>query len=136
MVGAVGETACRAPVSHMMSEEYAGSGLRVNAHPEWFRTGDVGVLSEDRQLTSTDRMRDSLRRRGENVCSVEVETTVMGHPAVLEAAAIGVPSDFGEDNILALVSLRPGAALDYTGLLDFCSTRMPHTNEYTTSGGR
>ncbi len=71
-------------------------------------------------------MKDSLRRRGENVSSVEVETTVMRHPAVLEAAAVAIPSDLGEDDILVVVTLRSGADLDHAELLDFCSARMPY----------
>jgi carnitine-CoA ligase len=73
-----------------------------------------------------DRIKDSLRRRGENVSSVEVETVVMRHPAVAEAAAVGVPSELGEDDILLIVTLRPGAALDCAELLDFCAARMPY----------
>ncbi len=60
----------------------------VVPHEEWFRTGDLGSFDDDGNLTYIDRVKDSLRRRGENVSSVEVETTVMRHPAVLEAAAV------------------------------------------------
>ena len=84
-------------------------GLIVAPHEEWFRTGDLGSLDEHGNLTYVDRVKDSLRRRGENVSSVEVETTVMRHPAVLEAAAVAIPSDLGEDDILVVVTLRPGA---------------------------
>ena len=79
----------------------------VDPHPEWFRTGDLGVLDSDRNLTYVDRVKDSLRRRGENVSSVEVETVVTRHPAVLEAAVVGVPSDLGEDDILLFVTVHP-----------------------------
>ena len=50
----------------------------------------------------------------------------MRHPAVLEAAAVGVPSELGEDDILLVVTLRQDAALDYAELLDFCAARMPY----------
>jgi carnitine-CoA ligase len=50
----------------------------------------------------------------------------MCHPAVLEAAVVGVPSQLGEDDILLIVTLRPDSTLDYTELLDFCSVRMPY----------
>ena len=93
---------------------------------EWFRTGDLGFLDTDDNLTYVDRVKDSLRRRGENISSVEVEQTVMRHPAVLEAAAVGVPSDLGEDDILVVVTLRPGADIETAELLDFCSARMPY----------
>ena len=83
-------------------------------------------MDETGNLTYVDRVKDSLRRRGENVSSVEVEQTVMGHPAVLEAAAVGIPSDLGEDDILVVVALQAGATVDFAELLDFCSARMPY----------
>jgi carnitine-CoA ligase len=127
--GEVGEITCRARTTHAMSEGYVSSasgGLKVDPHPEWFRTGDLGSLDGDQNLTYVDRVKDSLRRRGENVSSVEVEATVMRHPAVLEAAAVGIPSELGEDDILVVVTVRPEAELDYFELLDFCSARMPY----------
>ena len=124
--GTVGEIACRPRHPHVMSAGYVGEGLRVDPHPGWFRTGDLGRLDAEQNLTYIDRVKDSLRRRGENVSSVEVETVVMRHPAVAEAAAVGVPSELGEDDILLIVTLRPGATLDCAELLDFCAARMPY----------
>ncbi|OBG63545.1 AMP-binding protein [Mycobacterium sp. E735] len=124
--GAVGEIACRARYPGVMSEGYVGEGSRVVPHQEWFRTGDLGRLDTEGNLTYVDRRKDSLRRRGENVSSVEVEAVVMSHPAVAEAAAVGVPSSLGEDDILLVVTLRPGTTVDYTELLDFCAARMPY----------
>jgi carnitine-CoA ligase len=100
--------------------------LQIEPHPQWFRTGDLGSLDDEGNLTYVDRVKDSLRRRGENISSVEVEQTVMGHPAVLEAAAVGIPSDLGEDDILVVVVLRSGTTVDFAELLDFCSARMPY----------
>ena len=125
--GSVGEIACRPRYPHVMSEGYVNpSGLAVDPHPQWFRTGDLGVLDSDQNLTYLDRVKDSLRRRGENISSVEVETVVRGHPSVLEAAVVGVPSDLGEDDIFLFVTVRPDCSLDYPELLDFCGTRMPY----------
>jgi crotonobetaine/carnitine-CoA ligase len=129
--GCVGEICCRAESSNVMSEGYvdgaaSDSALMVTPHEEWFRTGDLGSLDAEGNLTYVDRVKDSLRRRGENVSSVEVETTVMRHPAVLEAAAVGVPSDLGEDDILVVVTLAPQMEIDHAELLDFCSVRMPY----------
>jgi crotonobetaine/carnitine-CoA ligase len=128
--GTVGEITCRPRYPHVMSEGYVGQGMKVDPHQEWFRTGDLGRLDPDanggQNLTYVDRIKDSLRRRGENVSSVEVEAVVMRHPAVAEAAAVAVPSELGEDDILLIVTLRPGAALDYAELLDFCAGRMPY----------
>jgi crotonobetaine/carnitine-CoA ligase len=124
--GSVGEIACRPRYPHVMSAGYVNGDGGIDRHPPWFRTGDLGVLDSDQNLTYVDRVKDSLRRRGENVSSVEVETVVLGHPAVLEAAAVGVPSDLGEDDILMVVALRPDCTLDCAELLDFCSARMPY----------
>ncbi|MGE2721947.1 AMP-binding protein [Mycolicibacterium celeriflavum] len=129
--GVTGEIACRPRTAHVMSEGYVSSapghrGLRIDPHPEWFRTGDLGFLDEDQNLTFVDRAKDSLRRRGENISSVELEQAVMQHPAVAEAAAVGVPSELSEDDILVAVTLRPGATLDFSELLDFCAARLPY----------
>jgi crotonobetaine/carnitine-CoA ligase len=130
-VGKAGEIACRPVYPHVMSEGYVAPpgekpGLRIDRHPQWFRTGDLGVLDGDGNLTYLDRVKDSLRRRGENISSVEVESIVMRHPAVLEAAVVGVPSELGEDDILLIVTLRSNASLDHAELLDFCADRMPY----------
>jgi crotonobetaine/carnitine-CoA ligase len=114
-----------------MSEGYVSSapssaGLQVDPHPEWFSTGDLGSLDGDGHLTYVDRAKDSLRRRGENVSSIEVEQIMMRHPAVAEAAAVGIPSDLGEDDILVIVTLCDGATVDFAELLDFCAARMPY----------
>jgi carnitine-CoA ligase len=128
--GGVGEITCKPRSENVMSLGYvdsaAGSQLKVEPHGEWFRTGDLGSVDDAGNLTYIDRVKDSLRRRGENVSSVEVESTVMRHPAVAEAAAVAVPSDLGEDDILVVVTLRDDVDFDYAELLDFCSERMPY----------
>ncbi|MGZ6780822.1 MAG: AMP-binding protein, partial [Mycobacterium sp.] len=129
--GCVGEIACRPKSENAMSLGYIDAAaidpqLVVMTHGEWFRTGDLGSFDDDGNLTYVDRVKDSLRRRGENVSSVEVETTVMRHPAVLEAAAVAVPSDLGEDDILVVVTVAPQMEFDHAELLDFCSARMPY----------
>jgi carnitine-CoA ligase len=132
--GTVGEITCRARTAHAMSAGYVTSvsgadglhGVEVEPHPEWFGTGDLGSLDADGNLTFVDRAKDSLRRRGENVSSVEVEQIVRGQPAVSEAAAVGLPSDLGEDDILVVVTLHEGATVDFAELLNFCAARMPY----------
>jgi carnitine-CoA ligase len=127
--GTVGEITCRPKYPHVMSEGYVREGasqLALDAHGDWFHTGDLGKLDNETNLTYVDRLKDSLRRRGENISSVELETVVMLHPAVLEAAAVGVPSQLGEDDVLLIVTVSPNAALDYPELLDFCAARMPY----------
>jgi crotonobetaine/carnitine-CoA ligase len=75
-----------------------------------------------------DRIKDTIRRRGENLSSYEIERVLIEHPAVAEAAAVAVRSEIagGEDEVKACVVLTPGRALSPEALLDFCQTRMPH----------
>ncbi|HET9876810.1 MAG TPA: AMP-binding protein, partial [Mycobacterium sp.] len=124
--GQVGEIACRPTHPHVMSEGYLGEDGSVVSHQQWFRTGDLGKLDAAQNLTYIDRVKDSLRRRGENISSIEVETAVLNHPAVAEAAVVGVPSKLGEDDVLLVVTVRPSATLDRVELLDFCAARMPY----------
>ena len=91
-------------------------------------TGDLGVMDEDGYLYFKDRVKDYIRRRGENVSSMEVERVVAQHPAVLEAAAVGVASAEGagaEQEILICVVPR-NVAPDPHELLEFCADKMPY----------
>ena len=90
----------------------------------WFHTGDRGVIGEDGRLSFIDRMKDCVRRRGENISSYEVEHTICSHPAVLEAAVVGVPSELSEEEVLACVVLKDGERLSAAELVEFCSGRM------------
>lgn len=90
----------------------------------WFHTGDRGVIGEDARLSFIDRMKDCVRRRGENISSYEVEQTICRHPAVLEAAVVGVPSELSEEEVLACVVLKSGERLSAAELVEFCRGRM------------
>jgi crotonobetaine/carnitine-CoA ligase len=92
----------------------------------WFHTGDAFRRDPDGNYYFVDRLKDSIRRRGENISSFEVEAEALGHPAVLEAAAIAVPSDVGEDDVLLVVALVEGRTLDPAELLRFLEPRMAH----------
>ena len=92
----------------------------------WFHTGDRGVVDADGYLTFIDRVKDCVRRRGENISSYEVEQTICRHPAVLEAAVVGVPSELSEEEVLACVVLKPGRTLSGSGLIEHCGGRMAH----------
>jgi crotonobetaine/carnitine-CoA ligase len=93
----------------------------------WFHTGDAGWLDERGRLHFVDRIKDCIRRRGENISSFEVEQCLNAHPAVAESAVVGVkvPGAGGEDEVLAVVALREGACIDPAALLDWCAPRMP-----------
>lgn len=90
----------------------------------WFHTGDRGRRDADGYLTFLDRLKDVIRRRGENISSFEVERAVNAHDAVAESAAVGVPSDLGEEDVLIVVVLRPGATVSGPELLQHCATRL------------
>jgi acyl-CoA synthetase (AMP-forming)/AMP-acid ligase II len=78
----------------------------------WFRTGDIGRLDADGYLTVTDRKKDIIIRGGENISSKEVEDVLAEHPAVLEAAAIGLPDERLGERVCAVVVLAAGRTLD------------------------
>lgn len=92
----------------------------------WFHTGDAFRVGEDGQFFFVDRMKDAIRRRGENISSFEVETEVCAHPLVTEAAVVAVPSEFAEDEVLVALSVVDGAVLDPAELIQFLIPRMAH----------
>jgi crotonobetaine/carnitine-CoA ligase len=92
----------------------------------WFHTGDLFRRDAEGYYFFLDRAKDALRRRGENVSSFEVESAVLQHPAVREAAVVAAPSEFGEDEVLAVLALKQGASLDPVELLDFLTPRLAH----------
>jgi crotonobetaine/carnitine-CoA ligase len=83
----------------------------------WFHTGDQVVRDADGWYRFVGRLKDSIRRRGENISAFEVEEAVAAHPDVSEVAVIAVPSELGEDEVMAVVVPRPGAALDPAELI-------------------
>ncbi len=90
----------------------------------WFHTGDAFRYDDDGWYSFVDRLHDTIRRRGENISSFEVETLVVEHPDVLECAAVGVPSPLGEDDVMVAVIVRDPATFDPTALLAFLEPRM------------
>ena len=96
----------------------------------WFHTGDQFIQDETGNFFFLDRMKDVIRRRGENISSFEVEAEVISHPLVKEAAAIAVknPSvdeDVEDEEVMIVVVLEDGATLDPVELVDYLSKRMP-----------
>jgi crotonobetaine/carnitine-CoA ligase len=89
----------------------------------WFHTGDRGSRDEDGYFTFIDRLKDCIRRRGENISSYEVERIVAMHPSVAECAAVGVPSELGEEEVMIVVVPR-GDGVDPAELVEFCAERM------------
>jgi crotonobetaine/carnitine-CoA ligase len=94
----------------------------------WFHTGDAGRMDPAGQLHYVDRIKDCIRRRGENISSFEIEQVLNAHPAVAESAVVGikVAGAGGEDEVKAYVVPAAGATVDPVALLDWCTPRMPH----------
>jgi crotonobetaine/carnitine-CoA ligase len=90
----------------------------------FLHTGDLVKRDADGFFTFVARKKEVIRRRGENVAAAEIENVLLAHPSVGEAAAIGVPSELGEDEIVAYVAPRAGAAIDETALRDFARERL------------
>lgn len=78
----------------------------------WFHTGDVFIRDQDGDYRFVDRLKDSIRRRGENISSYEIEVELLSHPAIREAAAIPVPSEFSEDEVLVVLAPAGDAVID------------------------
>jgi carnitine-CoA ligase len=92
----------------------------------WFHTGDRVVRESNGYYRFIDRMKDAIRRRGENISSYEVEQVIVSHPQVENAAVFPVRSELAEDEVMAAVVLHSGARLAHAALLDFCQPRMPY----------
>jgi crotonobetaine/carnitine-CoA ligase len=90
----------------------------------WFHTGDLVTADEGNNLYFVDRKTDSLRRRGENISSWEVEREINRHDAVLESAVFGVPSELGEDDVMAVVVPKDGRELSPEELITHCEGLM------------
>lgn len=101
---------------HAMPEETARSWRNL-----WFHTGDRGYLDENGYLVFLDRLKDTVRRRGENISSWEVERVVSTHPAVAQAAAYGVSSELSEEEVMVAVVLVPGQRFDPAELIAHCA---------------
>jgi crotonobetaine/carnitine-CoA ligase len=93
---------------------------------EWLYSGDLFYADRDGFLFFVDRKTDSMRRRGENISSWEVENIVEKFPAVAECAAFGVPSELGESEVMVWVKPREGMTLDLKELMRFCSEKMAY----------
>jgi crotonobetaine/carnitine-CoA ligase len=91
----------------------------------WFHTGDRVVRDAEGYYRFIDRMKDAIRRRGENVSSYEVEQVLLSHPDVAEAAAFPVQSELAEDEVMATIVPREGHTLTPATLADYCKGRMP-----------
>lgn len=90
----------------------------------WLRSGDVGVRGDDGVVVLRDRMKDVIKRGGESIYSFEVENTLHQHPAVLEAAVVGVPDEVYGEQVGAAVACKPGTDVTPEQIVAFCRERL------------
>ena len=125
--GAPGEIVIRTREPWTMFSGYYGKPEATLAafRNLWFHTGDRAILDEDGYLVFVDRVKDAIRRRGENISAFEIETILKGHHCIVEAAAVPVPSELGEDEVAVFV-VRSGPQLDERGVIDYAIRNMAY----------
>ena len=93
---------------------------------QWVHTGDMLMKDEDGNLYFMDRTKDAIRRRGENISSMEVENEINLHEGVLECAVVPVASEYTEQEVMAVIVPKPGMTIDPEQLIQFLEPRMAH----------
>jgi long-chain acyl-CoA synthetase len=95
-------------------------------HDGWLYTGDLATVDEDGYIYIVDRKKDMIITGGENVFSTEVENVLYTHPAILEAAAVGVPDATWGEAIKAIVVLKPGMQASAEDIVEHCRSQIAH----------
>jgi len=125
--GEAGELVVRAAEPYAFGRGYFGMPEKtVEAWRNlWFHTGDRVLREADGQFRFLDRLKDAIRRRGENISSFEVEQVLISHPEVAAAAVYPVRSELAEDEVMAAILKKPGSQLTELELMQFCEPRLP-----------
>lgn len=127
-VGEIGQLIVRSDTPWTMNHGY-------NKSPEataqawrngWFHTGDGFRQDNQGNYFFVDRIKDAIRRRGENISSYEVEAEVLAHPDINECAAVAVSSEVSEDEVMVIVAPVSGTKIDPQALIQFLVPRMAH----------
>ena len=118
---AVGEIEVRGP---WITGSYYNASAPEKFHDGWLRTGDVGNIDSRGFVQITDRSKDVIKSGGEWISSVELETLLVGHPAVADAAVVGVADDRWAERPLATIVLKPGASATPEELREFLATKV------------
>jgi carnitine-CoA ligase len=121
--GGTGELLLRNPVLTPGYWEMPAETARA-IEDGWLHTGDLVTPNADGTYTFVARLKEVLRRRGENVSPAEVEEAIQAHPDVLECAVVGVPSELSEEEIKAFVVAAPDRTPDFAALRDWAAERL------------
>lgn len=126
--GEAGELLLRADEPHAFASGYFNMPEKtVEAWRNlWFHTGDRVVRDADGAFRFVDRIKDAIRRRGENISSFEVEQVLLSHPGVASCAVYPVRSELAEDEVMAALVAREGALIEPAELVRFCESRLPY----------
>lgn len=126
--GQAGELVLRAREPHSMAQGYYGMPDKTVEvwRNLWLHTGDRMVRDSDGFYRFVDRMKDAIRRRGENISSYEVEQVLIAHPAVAIAAVFPVASELAEDEVMAAIVLREGHTPSQEEIIRFCEGKMSY----------
>jgi fatty-acyl-CoA synthase len=119
---AVGEVEVRGP---WVASSHLGGVGRERFHDGWLRTGDVGTVDELGYVQITDRTKDIIKSGGEWISSMELENQLLAHPAVLDAAVVGIPDERWGERPLAVLAFRPGQSVDPEDLRQFLTGKVP-----------
>jgi carnitine-CoA ligase len=121
--GGSGELQLRNPV---LTPGYWGMPAETEAvlRDGWLRTGDLVTVNGDGTYTFVARVKEVIRRRGENLSPLEVEEVLESHPAVLESAVVGVPSELSDEEVKAFLVAAPGQRLDFGELRGYAAGRL------------
>jgi fatty-acyl-CoA synthase len=119
---AFGDLLVRGP--WITSGYFKGEGGNVLRDGDWFPTGDVATIDSDGYMQITDRSKDVIKSGGEWISSIDLENAAMAHPAVAEAAVIGVAHPKWDERPLLIVQKKPDAAIDKQELIEFLSARV------------
>jgi crotonobetaine/carnitine-CoA ligase len=121
--GATGELVVRTPT--IMKGYYRDPEATAAAFRDgYFLTGDLASMDADGYLWFVARKKDIIRRRGENISGAEIDRVASDHPDIVEAAAVGVPAELGEDEVLLAAVKKPGSTLTELALREWCRARL------------
>ena len=125
--GEAGELTVRAAEPFAFARGYFGMPEKtVEAWRNlWFHTGDRVLREQDGQFRFLDRLKDAIRRRGENISSFEVEQVLISHPEVGSAAVFPVRSELAEDEVMVAILRKPASRLSELDLMRYCEPRLP-----------
>ena len=125
--GTVGELVVRPHVPGVMMTGYHRQPEATLAafRNLWFHTGDLATIEADGYIRWVDRAADAIRRRGEMISSTKVERAVSAMAGVVECAAVGVPSELGEEDVKLVVVAAAGRSVDPAALIRHCQQTLP-----------